>query len=87
MMITCIVAVPRKAQISWEKNGQPLAVPSRKWIVFSSDATSQLHVHKVQREDSGNYTCVALMGFDVRALTADVQVKGTVLPPLRCGYK
>ena len=43
----------------WFKNGQPIkAVPGVKWQIETSNKFSALNIDRIDKEDTGNYSCL-----------------------------
>ena len=63
----------------WSKNGQPIRPgPDVKYRIENSKKFSTLSIEKVERSDTGNYSCLAKNGVGSDSQNVQLNVKGNL---------
>ncbi|XP_060154144.1 myosin light chain kinase, smooth muscle isoform X9 [Globicephala melas] len=63
-------------QVTWHRNGQPIAGGGRFLLDCGTRGTFSLVIHAVREEDKGKYTCEATNGSGARQVTVELTVEG-----------
>ncbi|XP_059955422.1 myosin light chain kinase, smooth muscle isoform X8 [Mesoplodon densirostris] len=63
-------------QVTWHRNGQPIAGGGRFLLDCGTRGTFSLVIHAVREEDKGKYTCEATNGRGARQVTVELTVEG-----------
>eukprot|EP00070_Physeter_catodon_P003014 XP_007106321.2 myosin light chain kinase, smooth muscle isoform X2 [Physeter catodon] len=63
-------------QVTWHRNGQPIAGGGRFLLDCGTRGTFSLVIHAVHEEDKGKYTCEATNGSGARQVTVELTVEG-----------
>ena len=82
--LTCQVTGEPTPELTWQLNGQPLAIEGR-YTVVERDGLQVLQVHNVVPSDTGEYTAIAKNIVGDATCSANVTVEGIWNCSFFCG--